>query len=117
MFSITNPEKRQRQSTKAVPQTYPWIRHPFNIPHIDLSLWTPSTSRDLSFGLVPDNAVRCPSDTEVPLPLYPDNNLFINVDCKTENWLFLKPSFWTHSRTGFYSSIPCDWQRFNRLRC
>jgi len=25
--------------------------------------------------------------------------------------------FWINSRTGFYSSIPCDWQRFNRLRC
>ncbi len=117
MFSITNPEKRQRQSTKAVPQTYPLDPAPLQYhAHRPVTV-DPSTSRDFVVWTCPRYAVRCPSDTEVPLPLYPDNNLFVNVDCKTENWLFLKPSFWTHSRTGFYSSIPCDWQRFNRLRC
>ncbi len=114
---VSQTRKTTAPVDKGSPSNLPLDPAPLQYPAHRPVTADPSTSRDLSFGLCPRYAVRCPSDNEVPIPLHPDNDLFVNVNCKTENWLFLKPSFWTHSRTGFYSSISCDWQRFNRLRC
>ncbi len=119
MFSITNPEKTTAPVDKGSPSNLPLdpapLRHPAHRPvTVD-----PSTSRDLSSGLVPDMQLGVRAIMKFPYLFTPTTTCSLmsiarqKIGCSSNH----HSDFWINSRTGFYSSIPCDWRRFNRLCC